>query len=74
MADYSIKDTTLQDIADAIRAKAGTSGNIKVKNFATEISNIVIGTTVVQCTQAEYDAMPTPRNPDTLFIIEEDES
>jgi len=53
---------------------AGTSGNIKVKNFATEISNIVIGTTVVQCTQDEYDAMPTPRDPDTLFIIEEDES
>lgn len=40
MAKYLINDATLQGIADAIRAKTGTSGTLKVTDFASEISRI----------------------------------
>lgn len=38
-----ISTSILQDIADSIRAKSGTSGEISVNNFSTEISNIPSG-------------------------------
>lgn len=40
MAVYTIKDTTLTAIADAIREKTGGTGTIKPGEMATEISNI----------------------------------
>lgn len=43
MADYLIKDTTLSDIADAIRGKTGQSGNINVSDFTEKINGIETG-------------------------------
>lgn len=40
MADYLIKDTTLEAIADAIREKRGTSEDIFTEDFADEIMQI----------------------------------
>lgn len=45
MAKYSIEDTTLIGIADAIRDKEGTTAAIPVNVFATRISNIQAGVT-----------------------------
>ena len=43
MANYLIQDSTLTDIADAIRGKTGSQATIDVADFATEISNIPSG-------------------------------
>lgn len=43
MAKYSIEDSTLQGIADAIRAKAGTSDPIATSAFAEAIAAIEAG-------------------------------
>lgn len=43
MADYLIKDTTLEGIADAIREKRGTVGDILTEDFADEILQISVG-------------------------------
>ena len=43
MAEYLIQDTTLTTIADAIRSKRYTTGQINVPNMASEISNIKTG-------------------------------
>ena len=40
MAEYLINDTTLEDIADSIRAKDGTSADIQVSDYAQRISNL----------------------------------
>ena len=40
MAKYSIEDTTLRGIADAIRSKTGGTDDIVVANMANEISEI----------------------------------
>ena len=40
MAEYLINDTTLEDIADSIRAKDGTSADIQVSDYAGRISNL----------------------------------
>ena len=40
MEKYLIQGATLQGIADAIRAKKGTGGDIKVTDFASEISDM----------------------------------
>ena len=45
MAEYLINDTTLEDIADSIRAKDGTSADIQVSDYATRIQNIPSGET-----------------------------
>lgn len=39
MADYLIKDTTLQGIADSIRNKTGSTESIQVADMANEIDN-----------------------------------
>lgn len=43
MAKYTINDTTLVAIADAIRAKSGTTGGIDPANMATLIAAIEAG-------------------------------
>ena len=43
MARYSIEDTTLTNIADAIRAKTGSNSDILVQDMANEISGIEVG-------------------------------
>lgn len=43
--EYLINDTTLEDIADSIRAKDGTVADIQVSNFASRISAIPSGGT-----------------------------
>ena len=55
MAKYSIDSTTLTGIADAIRAKEGSSGTIPVTQIASRISAIETGKDVssVTATAAE---------------------
>lgn len=43
MAQYLIQDTTLTDIADAIRAKTGSSDEIRVSDMASQIESISAG-------------------------------
>lgn len=43
MAEYLIQDTTLSDIADAIRAKEESTGTIQVNKFASRIAAISTG-------------------------------
>ena len=43
MSEFLIQDTTLEDIADAIRAKKGTQAGIQVSNFPSEILSIPTG-------------------------------
>ncbi len=43
MSNYLIQDSTLTDIADAIRAKSGSQATIDVADFATEIENLPSG-------------------------------
>lgn len=43
MPNYMIEGQTLTDIADAIRAKTGSSDPITGANMATEIENIPSG-------------------------------
>lgn len=43
MAEKLIQDTTLTNVANAIRSKDGTSAPIQVSDFATRISNIPSG-------------------------------
>ena len=45
MAEYLINDSTLQDIANSIRAKTGKTGTITPKNMPSEITSIETGTT-----------------------------
>lgn len=43
MAEYRIKDETLTSVADAIRAKKGTTDGIAAEDFATEIEALQVG-------------------------------
>ena len=43
MAEYLIEDSTLEDIADSIRAKDGTSADIPVSDYAQRIQDIPSG-------------------------------
>lgn len=43
MAKYSIEDTTLTGIADAIREKTGSSAEIKVEDMASAVSGLSAG-------------------------------
>lgn len=46
MADYLIHDSTLEDIADAIRAKTGGSSLIAPEDMPSEIASIESGTSI----------------------------
>lgn len=52
MAFYFIKDTTLTDIADAIREKSDTTEKLNAGNFAEAIRAIEGGTYIIQ--EGEY--------------------
>ena len=43
MADYLIQDSTLLNIANAIREKTGKSDDINVSDMASEIASITVG-------------------------------
>lgn len=47
MAEYLIQDTTLTDIADAIRSKTGNTEPISVNDFSSAITSISSGSSVV---------------------------
>ena len=55
MAKYSIEDTTLTGIGDAIRAKEGSSGTIPVTQIASRISAIETGKDVSSVTATADD-------------------
>ena len=57
MAKYSIEDTTLTGIADAIRAKEGSSGPIPVTQIASRISAIETGKDVSSVTATAADVI-----------------
>ena len=46
MAKYSIEDTTLTAIANAIRAKTGKTAAIATPSFSSEISGIGISSSI----------------------------
>ena len=57
MAKYSIEDTTLTGIGDAIRAKEGSSGTIPVTQIASRISAIETGKDVSSVTATAADVI-----------------
>lgn len=57
MAKYSIEDTTLTGIADAIRAKEGSTGVIPVSDIPSRIAAIQTGHDVSGVTAAEADVV-----------------
>ena len=57
MAKYSIDSTTLTGIADAIRAKEGSSGTIPVTKIASRISAIETGKDVSSVTATASDVI-----------------
>ena len=59
MSKYLINDTTLQSIADAIRAKKGTTEPVAVNSFASEISSIEAGGECSGKHVIEVDDLPT---------------
>ena len=57
MAKYSIEDTTLTGIADAIRAKDGSTGVIPVPDIPSRIAAIQTGADVSGVTAGEADVV-----------------
>ena len=57
MAKYSIEDTTLTGIGDAIRAKEGSTGVIPVSDIPNRISAIQTGPDVSNVTATEADVV-----------------
>ena len=57
MAKYSIEDTTLTGIADAIRAKEGSTGVIHVPDIPSRIAAIQTGADVSGVTATEVDVV-----------------
>ena len=57
MAKYSIEDTTLTGIADAIRAKEGSTGVIPVPEIPSRIAAIQTGADVSGVTATEVDVV-----------------
>ena len=54
MAEYIIQESTLIEIADAIRAKTGSSEVINVGNLADTINNLPEGGTPTKTTKTIY--------------------
>ena len=67
MAEYLIQDSTLTNIANAVRSKTGKSGSILVSNIANEISNISTG---VELNFTVVGGTTAPSNPveNTIWI------
>lgn len=57
MAKYSIEDTTLTGIADAIRSKDGSTGVIPVPDIPSRIAAIQTGADVSGVTATEVDVV-----------------
>ena len=57
MAKYSIEDTTLTGIGDAIRAKEGSTGAIPVSDIPSRIAAIQTGADVSGVTATEVDVV-----------------
>ena len=57
MAKYSIEDTTLTSIGDAIRAKEGSTGAIPVSDIPSRIAAIQTGADVSGVTATEVDVV-----------------
>lgn len=57
MAKYSIDDTTLTGIADAIRVKEGSTGVIPVPDIPSRIAAIQTGADVSGVTATEVDVV-----------------
>ena len=57
MAKYSIEDTTLTGIGDAIRAKEGSTGVIPVPEIPSRIAAIQTGPDVSGVTAGEVDVV-----------------
>lgn len=57
MAKYSIEDTTLTGIGDAIRAKEGSTGAIPVSDIPSRIASIQTGHDVSGVTAGEADVL-----------------
>ena len=57
MAKYSIEDTTLTGIGDAIRAKDGSTGAIPVSDIPSRIAAIQTGADVSGVTATEVDVV-----------------
>ena len=57
MAKYSIEDTTLTGIGDAIRAKEGSTGVIPVPEIPSRIAAIQTGPDVSGVTATEVDVV-----------------
>ena len=57
MAKYLIEDTTLIDIADAIRSKTGETTSMKAKDMADSISSISTGTDTSDATATASDIL-----------------
>ena len=57
MAKYSIEDTTLTSIGDAIRAKEGSTGAIPVSDIPSRIADIQTGPDVSGVTATASDVI-----------------
>lgn len=57
MSKYSIEDTTLTGIGDAIRAKEGSTGAIPVSDIPSRIAAIQTGADVSGVTAGEADVV-----------------
>lgn len=66
-AKWYTPTTWCEDIADAIREKEGSSGNIKHVDFADKISGL---DTCIYLTQEEYDLLDPPNENITYIIVE----
>lgn len=74
MSDYIIHGDSLEDIADAIREKTGTSSPIAVGDMPDLISRISGGSANIWTgTQAEYEAQASQIADGTLVNITDDE-
>lgn len=55
MAEYLIKDSTLTEIADAIRTKTGSTDTITANNMANKILTIVSGGSTIEDISTESE-------------------
>lgn len=70
MAFYFIKDTTLTDIANAIREKSGTEEKLNAGNFAQEIRKIEGGDIIINdgdVVTGEQISLSFPANTYSIF-------